>query len=209
MAGCIVLASLTRTSDESDAPAAPVHASNQVTAAALPPFDGGVKLERDTFYTTSRETPLLQRPGHLPEGTTFDEGIDAIASIEHMPAGGAFQVVDWTDDGDDRWYHVDVWDNAGNQARRYINRGALMGQDLQPVDIPVPATTRAQSYPRQEQQARPNIAIDGDSNSVYVTPTGAKFHSKYCRTLKGSYRPLTRDQATNQGYEACKVCGGS
>lgn len=41
---------------------------------------------------------------------------------------------------------------------------------------------------------------------VYVTKTGSKYHRAGCRYLKKSYREITRTEAKEQGYTACSVC---
>lgn len=43
---------------------------------------------------------------------------------------------------------------------------------------------------------------------VYVTPNGAKFHLKTCRTLKNSNEviEINLEDAKSKGYEPCKVC---
>lgn len=41
---------------------------------------------------------------------------------------------------------------------------------------------------------------------VYITDTGTKYHSEYCRTLKKSKYPISKDKALSQGYEPCGVC---
>ncbi len=46
--------------------------------------------------------------------------------------------------------------------------------------------------------------------TVYVTPSGSKYHQKGCRTLSRSktLTKMTRSEAEAQGYTACAVCGG-
>lgn len=41
---------------------------------------------------------------------------------------------------------------------------------------------------------------------VYITDTGTKFHTSSCRTLKKNKYEITRQEAIEQGYTACKVC---
>lgn len=47
-----------------------------------------------------------------------------------------------------------------------------------------------------------------EEKTVYVTPTGKKFHIKNCRTLTKSKKvtEISKTKATEQGYTACKVC---
>lgn len=43
---------------------------------------------------------------------------------------------------------------------------------------------------------------------VYVTPKGAKYHLKTCRTLKNSNEviEINLEDAKSKGYKPCKVC---
>lgn len=49
---------------------------------------------------------------------------------------------------------------------------------------------------------------DDQSETVYVTDTGSKYHSAGCRYLKKSQIPMSLSEAKRQGYTACSVCGG-
>ena len=49
---------------------------------------------------------------------------------------------------------------------------------------------------------------DDQSETVYVTNTGSKYHSAGCRYLKKSQIPISLSEAKRQGYTACSVCGG-
>lgn len=49
---------------------------------------------------------------------------------------------------------------------------------------------------------------DDQSETVYVTDTGSKYHSAGCRYLKKSQIPISLSEAKRQGYTACSVCGG-
>ena len=49
---------------------------------------------------------------------------------------------------------------------------------------------------------------DDQSETVYVTDTGSKYHSAGCRYLKKSQSPMSLSEAKRQGYTACSVCGG-
>lgn len=51
-------------------------------------------------------------------------------------------------------------------------------------------------------------ADTGGDETVYVTPSGKKYHRQGCRTLKKSKTliPMTKSEAQAQGYDACKVC---
>ena len=49
---------------------------------------------------------------------------------------------------------------------------------------------------------------DDQSEPVYITNTGSKYHSAGCRYLKKSQIPMSLSEAKRQGYTACSVCGG-
>lgn len=43
---------------------------------------------------------------------------------------------------------------------------------------------------------------------VYVTPSGEKYHNKYCRYYNEDCKEMTAEDAEKAGYDACAVCGG-
>lgn len=47
---------------------------------------------------------------------------------------------------------------------------------------------------------------DNQSYTVYVTKTGAKYHSGGCRYLRKSKIAISKSSAVSQGYDACSVC---
>jgi len=47
---------------------------------------------------------------------------------------------------------------------------------------------------------------DTRSDTVYITRTGAKFHSAGCRWLYASKIPISRGDAIARGYQPCSVC---
>ena len=47
------------------------------------------------------------------------------------------------------------------------------------------------------------------SETVYITQTGKKYHRAGCRHLQKSQIPISLDDAKAKGYTACKSCGGS
>ena len=46
------------------------------------------------------------------------------------------------------------------------------------------------------------------SETVYITHTGKKYHRAGCRHLQKSQIPISLDDAKAKGYTACKSCGG-
>lgn len=45
-----------------------------------------------------------------------------------------------------------------------------------------------------------------NSQTVYITNTGAKYHNAGCRSLRKSCIATTLSSARSSGYEACKLC---
>ncbi|MCD8379580.1 MAG: hypothetical protein LUC95_04485 [Lachnospiraceae bacterium] len=45
-----------------------------------------------------------------------------------------------------------------------------------------------------------------DSETVYITNTGSKYHRGSCRYLKKSKIAISKADAIAQGYDACSVC---
>ena len=41
---------------------------------------------------------------------------------------------------------------------------------------------------------------------VYISKTGKKYHLENCRTLRGEKEAVDLNEATQNGYEACKIC---
>lgn len=63
-----------------------------------------------------------------------------------------------------------------------------------PATTPIPTT--------QGLQANPQPAQD---TTVYITPSGTKYHRQGCRTIKNSSQPIPLSQA-QASYTPCKVC---
>ena len=52
-----------------------------------------------------------------------------------------------------------------------------------------------------------DVHVAQQASVVYVTPYGEKYHRETCRTIKHSdKRALSKADAINRGYGACKVC---
>ena len=50
------------------------------------------------------------------------------------------------------------------------------------------------------------IPASDDDQIVYITKTGAKYHTGHCRYLKRSKIPIKFKDAVAAGYTPCKVC---
>jgi hypothetical protein len=55
----------------------------------------------------------------------------------------------------------------------------------------------------------PQRASETKDCTVYVTRTGAKYHTASCSSLRKSRRAMTPSEAIAAGYTPCKRCGGS
>ncbi len=70
----------------------------------------------------------------------------------------------------------------------------------------IPKTTTTTTTQKTTTVTTPNT--DAQEILVYVTPSGDKYHNKHCRYYSDNCTEMTKDQAEQSGYEACKVCGG-
>lgn len=61
--------------------------------------------------------------------------------------------------------------------------------------------------PKQEQPVQQEEPKD-ESRTVYITPTGTKYHREHCRTISNDKTAIDINDAIARGYTACKVCGG-
>lgn len=59
----------------------------------------------------------------------------------------------------------------------------------------------------QQSPAAPPAQAASEDTIVYVTPSGAKYHAKTCKTLNGKGAALPYSQAVGK-YEPCEICGG-
>jgi predicted small secreted protein len=51
-----------------------------------------------------------------------------------------------------------------------------------------------------------NTVNNADTDIVYITKTGDKFHRSSCHYLSKSKISISRDDAISAGYTACSVC---
>ena len=78
--------------------------------------------------------------------------------------------------------------------RRLLAALTLCISLLFPVALPIPA--------QQDKAAQQ----DQQTQTVYVTRTGKKYHRDECRYLALSKIPISLKDAKARGYTACKVC---
>ena len=64
-----------------------------------------------------------------------------------------------------------------------------------------------QEQPKQEQPVQQE-EFKAEERTVYITPTGERYHKKTCRTIKGDCTEIDINDAIARGYTSCGVCGG-
>lgn len=71
-------------------------------------------------------------------------------------------------------------------------------------------TTTTTAEPKTTTEAIPVTTTTQDpaETIVYITASGDKYHSKFCRYYDDTCTPMTLQDAQNAGYKPCKVCGG-
>jgi len=72
-----------------------------------------------------------------------------------------------------------------------------------PVVVETPPTPVA---PVVQQAPAPQSPAAAASDEVFITNTGEKYHRGSCRYLSKSKIPISREEATQRGYQPCKVC---
>ncbi len=70
------------------------------------------------------------------------------------------------------------------------------------------AQRQAEEQARQQQEAAAAAQAQQNTETVYVTRTGGKYHKAGCRYLRSSSIAISLSSAQSQGYTACSVCGG-
>lgn len=67
------------------------------------------------------------------------------------------------------------------------------------------STEKTTTPPSKDFNTIPTVAVI-DSNTVFITPTGKKYHKRDCRTLNATIAAVDREKAIEFGYEPCKFC---
>lgn len=123
--------------------------------------------------------------------TTDSEAITEVSQGDMLTLIGGRMTRGWfhvrtTNSDNEGWIH-------GNSieliARQPINRTRTANSSVQPPIV------RAQPTPQPQTQEA----------TVYITRTGAKYHSAGCRYLSRSMIPISLDDA-RRGYDPCSVC---
>lgn len=80
-------------------------------------------------------------------------------------------------------------------------------QTFAPEEVAAPSP--AESVPTvlaASSVSSPAPQRDERSITVYITDTGAKYHTSSCQHLRRSKHAISLRDAKAQGYDACKVC---
>ena len=59
---------------------------------------------------------------------------------------------------------------------------------------------------KNENETVSENKINDIEKIVYISKTGKKYHLENCRTLRGEKEAIDLNEATKNGYEACKIC---
>ena len=59
---------------------------------------------------------------------------------------------------------------------------------------------------KNENETVSENKINDIEKIVYISKTGKKYHLENCRTLRGEKEAIDVNEATKNGYEACKIC---
>jgi competence protein ComEC len=78
--------------------------------------------------------------------------------------------------------------------RRLLALLALALSLLSPVSLPIAA------------QQRPAVQPNNQTQTVYITRTGKRYHHDGCRYLAASRIPISLKDAKAKGYTPCKLC---
>ncbi|WP_156876086.1 thermonuclease family protein [Clostridium kluyveri] len=68
------------------------------------------------------------------------------------------------------------------------------------------SSDQSNSSATQQSTVQQSASSDNQGTTVYITPTGHKYHNAGCRTIKNSSTAVFLSEAKAEGYEPCKVC---
>ena len=68
------------------------------------------------------------------------------------------------------------------------------------------SSSQTSSSATQESSEQQTTSSDNQGTTVYITPTGKKYHNAGCKTIKGSSTAISLSEAKAEGYTPCKVC---
>lgn len=90
-------------------------------------------------------------------------------------------------------------------ARKILRAASKIEDITEATNVTTTKNSVSVTVSGKDDNTIPTVA-EIDKNTVYITPTGKKFHKSDCRTLKDSVAPVKRETAIDYGYDACKVC---
>ncbi len=87
----------------------------------------------------------------------------------------------------------------------YNEQIAQLNGEIEDLNTSIDATQ--EEIAKRAEQKRLAAELE-KTTIVWVGDSGNRYHSEYCRTLKGNKHQMTLAQAKAQGRTACGVCGG-
>lgn len=107
--------------------------------------------------------------------------------------------------------YYDLWVDDANDSEDGVSGlksesdAASPVKDSDSAAAQAPAQTSAPPAAQAPAAAQaPTAAPQGET--VYVTPSGKKYHKANCRTMRGSSQAIDINYAISKGYEPCSVC---
>ena len=78
--------------------------------------------------------------------------------------------------------------------------------ELKNISESVETKTNERVEVKNENEIVSENKINDREKIVYISKTGKKYHLENCRTLRGEKEAIDVNEATKNGYEACKIC---
>lgn len=100
--------------------------------------------------------------------------------------------------------------NPGAKKENATNSSTSIPEKKEAPTTSVPAASSSQSTQQSSQPASQPVQQpaqnQNQSETVYVTNTGKKYHRDGCRSLRKSKIPMSLKDAQAQGYTPCEIC---
>ena len=103
---------------------------------------------------------------------------------------------------------------SGNETAGDIDQQtAVHGSSITPPEVTDSGSSQSSSggqgsVSQEDQDTGNQQQTPAQDRTVYITPTGTKYHRSGCSRLKGDKTEILLSDAIARGYEACGVCGG-
>lgn len=140
---------------------------------------------------------------------------DSDVGLEMIRAGMAWHFVKYSDDPAykeaeqfARKSKVGLW-GLPNPIPPWNYRGTAIQPEATNTPVRASLASGLSSTRITTQESPQALSQASDSTSVYVTKTGAKYHTGSCSHLRRSRIPMSLSDATNAGYSPCSVCNPS